>query len=429
MRVLYLDPFSGVAGDMLAGSLLDLGVPLEVMQSAVDRLGWQPAPRLTIQRRKKCAVEGVAFGLEEGGDRTPHLTYPPGSDQEAGPASCVHDPHSHHEDVPHRSWKDIRQMLQQSALTPGVQQRALAVFERIARAEARIHGLELDQVHFHEVGAVDSIVDIVAVCAAIDWLKVDAVWSGPLVDGQGWVQCAHGRYPVPVPAVLEILQGIPLRRDQVPFELITPTGAALVAEWVTRWAPLEPLQMERLGYGTGTRDLPDRPNVLRVALGRVECPSASAPGTQGDQVEELVFQVDDMTGEELADLSQRLFEAGALDVWMVAGMMKKGRPAFRVEVLAQAHMVAPCEEVIARASSTFGWRRRMVPRCILRREVLEVSTPWGPVPVKCGWWGERLVRVHPEPDVCQSLARRHGLSLAEVSQAAAHQARHLTPRT
>jgi uncharacterized protein (TIGR00299 family) protein len=311
-------------------------------------------------------------------------------------------------------------MLQKAELSEKVKARALGVFRRIAEAEAKVHGVPLDRVVFHEVGAVDSIVDIVAACVGIEALGVEAVWSSVPVDGSGFIACAHGRMPVPVPAVLEILKGRPMEVAQEESELITPTGAALLAEFSTKTTGWGGLSVQRVGYGAGTRSLRSRPNLLRAAIVQVD-PAAS--GASPEQVVVLEANLDDESPEVMAAACDRLRQGGALDVAVAPLLMKKGRAGWLLTVLARESEAAALAEGMLRWTSAFGVRETRAVRHVLDRELREVTTAHGTVRVKLGRWRGELLRVSPEFEDCRSVAERAGVSVRAIMEAALAAAR------
>ncbi|RME94333.1 MAG: nickel pincer cofactor biosynthesis protein LarC [Verrucomicrobia bacterium] len=331
--------------------------------------------------------------------------------------------HHHHEPAgqaggaPARNFADIRSLLLASRLNEWVKQKAVAVFSRLARAEGKVHGIPPEQVHFHEVGAVDSIVDIVGACVALDLLGRPRVWASAFTDGQGHVQCAHGRMPVPVPATLEVIaeRGAPLSQCEEPFELVTPTGAALVAELAERFGPFEGLRPVKVGHGLGTRELDSRPNLLRAVLAE---PVVVSGDGERDEVAVLETNLDDCSPEVLGHLMEDLLGAGALDVFHTAVQMKKNRPGVLVTVLCAPERAEEFARRLVIETSAFGVRQTMARRLKLRRDWVTVDTPYGPIDVKEGWLGNRRVQQSPEFASCREAARRHGVPLRRVYAAA-----------
>jgi uncharacterized protein (TIGR00299 family) protein len=306
----------------------------------------------------------------------------------------------------------IRSIIEQADLVARVKNRAIAAFERLAQAEAQAHGCTLEQVHFHELGAVDTIADVVGAMLALDELGIDRVVCSPVAVGSGTVECAHGVLPVPAPATLNLLVGVPLAECDVSGELTTPTGAVILTTVAEGFGPLPPMTVERVGYGAGTRDLPDRPNLLRVILG-----GAVSPG-EADEIVVLEANLDDTTPEVVGHCLERLLEAGALDAYCVPIYMKKSRPAFTLTVLAEPRKVADLEGIVFAETSTLGVRRHQVRRSKLAREVDRVETPFGLIAVKIGRRESVVVTVAPEYEDCQAAARHHGVPLREVMESA-----------
>jgi uncharacterized protein (TIGR00299 family) protein len=386
---LHLDCPSGISGDMFCAALLHLGVPLAVFQEAVGSLHLPEKVVLKTENTVRGGLAGLRFLVEEPG----------------------HHHHHHHDHHHGRNWAEIRELLRKSKLTPEVRDSALAMFQRVAEAEAKLHGVPVETVHFHEVGAVDSVVDLVCAATGIHHLKVTEVTASVPVDGTGTIQCAHGKFPLPAPATAEILRGIPIRQLDVPHELTTPTGAAILAHFVKQFGSLESFSAEKIGYGLGTRDLPDRPNVLRAFLGK----SAPAGGAKTDTVVEIRTHLDDITGEHLAHAIDRLMAEGALDAAASSLVMKKGRPGHLLTVLALPADAEKLASIVLRETTAFGLRMEQVERRTLRREVKTVQTPYGSVRIKLGYLGDQLVQIHPEDDDCRQLAKTAKLSPAEIS--------------
>ena len=419
MATLYLDIFSGISGDMFIGALIDLGIDARLLETELGRLG-VGGYHLHVNRAQKSAIEGVKFDV--------HLAADPDHDHGHSHShghGHGHD-HSHgegdhsHGDE-HRSFADIRRMILSSQLSDWVKQKSIAVFKRIAVAEGKIHGHPTDEVHFHEVGAIDSIVDIVGACIALEMLGCPRVLASPVVEGTGWVNCAHGRFPVPTTATLEILgaKGIALTQCEEPHELVTPTGAALLAEFVESFAPMTGLVATRVGYGLGTRDNKTRPNVLRAVLGEVVTAAGStAHDWETDSVAVLETNLDDISSELLGHFVGRALESGALDVFQTPIQMKKNRPGVLLSVLCAAADADKFSEMILRETTAFGVRRTISERRKLRREFVEVDTAFGKVAVKLGKLDGRVVQAAPEFESCKAAAAKTGASVRDVMDAA-----------
>lgn len=377
MKTLYLDPIAGISGDMFLGLLVDLGIPLEQISSALGALpisGWS----LLAEREQRQGISGTRVRV-----------------------ICEE---SHH----HRTWRTIDEMLAQSTLEASARELARRIFKRIGSAEAKVHGIPLDQVHFHEVGALDSIIDIVGAAVGLNALGVDQVICAPLPLSRGFVHCAHGTFPLPAPATVEILLGAPVVDAHCVFELVTPTGAAIATE-IASFAPFPAMQLERCGYGVGSRQLEDRPNLLRGLLGQ-----ASSSTAQSDEIEVLECHLDDSNPEWLGALMDDLFAAGALDVAYAPLQMKKNRPGIRVTVITEQERSTALSDLLLLQSSAIGVRRYTARRSKLARESLDVPTELGMAQVKVLRRKGKIVRISAEFDSCRELARRSHRSLPDV---------------
>jgi pyridinium-3,5-bisthiocarboxylic acid mononucleotide nickel chelatase len=327
------------------------------------------------------------------------------------------DHREHHHDHDHgdqaiRHCSDIQNLIHQSDLSVFVKQHALSIFQRIGEAEAKVHGVSIEEVQFHEIGGLDSIVDVVLSCVGIEALKVDRVHFSALVEGHGTFRFSHGEYPLPGPAALEILKNIPIRQVDLPFELITPTGAAIVAEFQHSIGPLPEIRPAAVGYGLGTRHLPNRPNALRAILGDLE-------ETRSEQrIVEVQTNIDDLSPEILGATQERLLQAGALDVFFTPIQMKKGRPATMLSVLCEPVALEVIEEILFTETSTFGLRFRELNRRILDRDFVEVETPAGRIRIKIGRRAGKILQVAPEFESCNVAAQRSGQALKRVYELA-----------
>jgi hypothetical protein len=383
----YLDCFAGVSGDMVLGALLDAGGSAEALRGGL------------------AALEVEAFELEiaataRGGIGATKVTV------RAAPGGI------------RRTWADLRGTLAAAALPERVRERALATFARLAEAEGRVHRMPAEQVHFHEVGAVDALVDVVGAALLLEDLAVQEVWASPVATGSGTVRGEHGVLPVPAPAVLELLRGVPLHAGGVRAELTTPTGAAILAASAERFAELPAMRVARIGYGAGTREHRELPNLLRVVLGeRLE-----GGGGEGDGGLVLEANIDDMAPELAPWVVERLLGAGAADVWLTPVHMKKGRPGIMLSVLCGPGSDAAVREVLWRETSTLGVRGMPVRKWMLERRMVEVGLEGGKARVKLGLDRGRVVNVAPEFADCARLAEQTGQPLKEVmarAQAAA----------
>ncbi|MDD5262578.1 MAG: nickel pincer cofactor biosynthesis protein LarC [Methylacidiphilales bacterium] len=416
-NALYLDCFSGISGDMFLGACLDLGLPLEVLEAELKKLPVHTDFHLHANRATRGSIAGIKFDVHEHS----HHTHEHSHHDHGHAHAHAHENHHHSEPHTHgRSYSDIRQLIESSSLSTGVKQRALNVFRRIGEAEAKIHGKTIEEIHFHEVGAIDSIVDITGACIALENLGIKKVLASPLADGRGTITCAHGVFPIPAPATLAILSGIPITQIDVPHELITPTGAALLAEFAESFAPLHSFTVEKIGYGLGSREIAGRPNVLRALLG---ASSQSSEKYDTDRVLVLETNLDDCSGETLGYLSEKLMQAGVYDVAFVPLTMKKSRPAVQLQVITPESARDAALHLIFSETTAFGLRVYQADRIKLQRDTREVQTPWGAVSVKIGRIGDKIVQISPEYESCRRIAEKHGVSLQEVYQASMAAAR------
>lgn len=436
VKTLYLDLSSGISGDMFVGALLDLGVRLEDLDTGLGRLGVS-GYHLHATRGQKCGITGTKFDvhLEAGSpaEDDAHAEPAHGHAHEAGHPHAPGHPHAHspghahprhapHDHANSRDFAEIQELINASPLSSWVKEKSVAVFRRVAEAEGKIHGQPPERVHFHEVGALDSIVDIVGACLGLELLSRPRVLASPVTEGTGWVTCAHGRFPVPTPATVEILaaRGITLSQCEEPHELVTPTGAALLAEFVERFELLRDFAVQRVGYGLGTRDNRTRPNVLRALLSENAAPAceSAAHDWETDSVAVLETNIDDLNPEILGHFAERALAGGALDVFHTPIQMKKGRPASLLTVLCLARDSDKfCNRILTETSS-FGVRITFAQRRKLRRQFRQVTTPHGQVTVKLGLLDGRVVHAAPEFESCRNVAAQAGVPLKTVYDAA-----------
>ena len=373
MRVALIEPFGGIAGDMLTGALIHAGAPFEAVREGLSRLPLS-GYGVDCESVLRCGVTAAKFRV------------------------------SHDEDHHHRGLTRILEMLEELPERPRMLARE--AFQRLGAAEAKIHGVGIDEVHFHEVGAVDAICDIAGAALALDALGVDALFCRPLPMTTGSVVAAHGRIPVPAPATLELLAGVPVYDADAVGEWVTPTGAAMAVAWAS-FAPVPPMQIQATGYGAGDRDPDSHPNVCRVVIGQADT-------AHGGDVIELTADIDDANPQILGHLVQRLLDAGALDATLLPVFMKKQRAGTRVGILARRELVPALEGILFREGATLGVRRHEVERTELAREHVTVETDFGLVRVKLGRLGGEIVRAVPEYEDCHRLAREHGVALRIV---------------
>jgi uncharacterized protein (TIGR00299 family) protein len=398
-RVLHLDAFSGVAGNMLLGALLDLGLPLRALEADLAPLGL--AFEIAVRRVRRGAL--MARYVEV---RIPRVAADPKRARRRRAR-----PHAHG-----RHWLEIRRLLARARLVPEVRARALAAFEALAAAEARVHGIPVEAVHFHEVGAVDAIVDIAGVAAGLHRLGVQRVTCSPLPLGHGSVDTDHGRLPLPAPATLELLRGVPVVPAHLEWETVTPTGAAIVRAMVDEFRTLPAMTIEAIGVGAGNERPGELPNVLRAVLGR-------SGGIGADRVALLETHVDDLVPEHFEYLMERLFEAGALDVALQHLQMKKNRPGFGVRVIARPSDREALARVLFAESTALGVRATEADRLVLEREERRVATPFGAIRVKITRDESGRATPSAEYDDCARAARKAGVPLREVVRVAEEAAR------
>jgi uncharacterized protein (TIGR00299 family) protein len=420
MKILHFDAFAGISGDMTVAALRDLGVPEEVFQNALASLP-VTLPACRFQRADRGGIVGWRFLVDghDGNEGAPagHHHHP---DHHHGHSHAHHKEHGHHHDHTHdhdhahgRNHAEIVALLKESTLGERVKERCLAVFRRIAEAEGRIHGVPPETVGFHEVGAEDSIADIVAACAGLESLGVEKITCGPLTEGAGHIHCAHGTFPLPAPATLALLEGIPLRQVEEPWEHITPTGAALVAEFATTFGTMPEMSVSKIGYGLGSRNTPNRPNVLRLILG-----DSVQSGHSSEEIMEIRCNLDDLTPEHAAHALESILGAGALDATLTPTVMKKGRSGWILEVICHPNQANSLSELILSETTAFGIRRHRMERLILERHHELVTTPYGEIAVKVGTLGGKTLQQSPEFTSCMEAAERHGVPVRLVHQAA-----------
>ena len=386
MTFAFFDCFAGVAGDMVLGALLDAGGSAEALRAGLAGVPVDPF-ELEVAEVERGGIGATQVRVRA---RRSHVI---------------------------RTWAYLRGALGEADLPAPVRDRSLAVFGRLAEAEARIHRKPVDQVHFHEIGAVDAVVDVVGSALLLHDLGVSELWASPVATGTGMVRSEHGALPVPAPAVLELLKGVPIYSGGIAAELTTPTGAAILAAGAGRFTELPPMRVAAVGYGAGTRRHDELPNLLRVLLGE-----RTDGGAEGDSGLVLEANLDDMTPELAPWVLERLFEAGAADVWFTPIHMKKGRPGITLSVLCAPGADAAVRELLWRETSTLGVRGLPVRKWMLERRVIAVSVPGGKVRVKLGLDGGRVVNVAPEYADCARLATATGRPLKDVmarAQAAA----------
>lgn len=420
MKVLYYDCFCGISGDMNLAALLDLGVDQEYLRHELSKLRLDDEYELRIKKDSKHGIGGTRVDVVLG-----HEVHAHGEDSAAGHGEHEHHHHHHHHHGDashsgqtvighgdhvhheHRNLRDIENIINTSAVSDKVKELSLRMFRKVAEAEAKVHGKSLYEVHFHEVGATDSIVDIVGAAICLDYLKVDKIMASPVQVGGGFVKCAHGVIPVPAPATVEILQGIPVKAGLVSFETTTPTGAAILAANVTEFTGQLDFSITGTGYGIGHRDL-DIPNILRVYLGQ------EAAGEELDGQYILETNIDDMNPELYGYVEERLFAQGALDVFKTPIIMKKGRSGIKLSVLVGGDREEAIRDILFRETTSIGMRKYKVEKIMLRREFEEIETPYGPVTVKHSYYQGEKIKSKPEYEDCRKLALERNIPVARV---------------
>ncbi|MEB3198005.1 MAG: nickel pincer cofactor biosynthesis protein LarC [Candidatus Sericytochromatia bacterium] len=412
MTIAYFDCFSGASGDMIVGALLDAGVDQARLREELSLLGldgveWES--RAVLRHGLKATkFEVTVRGAVEAAAQ-------PYAPPDHGHSHAHDHGHSHTHDHGHRTLAEVEAVL--ARLPEGPREQAIAIYRRLADAEAQAHGSTRDCVHFHEVGADDAILDVAAAVLALHQLGVRELHASPLALGSGLVRCAHGVMPVPVPAVAALVAGVPTCDNGERGELLTPTGAAILTTLVTRWGPLPRWRATgQVGYGAGTREGVAVPNLLRVMLGVADAQPDAADAPEA--VYELAANLDDLNPQLLAPLSETLLALGALDVWVTPTLMKKGRPGFVLQALCPAAQREALLQAILAETSTLGVRHHAVLRRTLARRHEAVETPWGSVRVKLGLEGQAVWNVAPEFEDCRRLAAAAGVPLKQVWQAA-----------
>jgi hypothetical protein len=374
MRIAYGDLISGISGDMMVGALLDLGLPLRRLHADLKTI-----PQLKFRLRSgKKSVHGLSA-------RYFRVLCP--------------------ENQPERTWKQIRNLLGRSALTPAVKEQSLEIFRRLAEAEAKIHGVAVDDVHFHEIGATDSIVDIVATAIGIHYLEIDSLVFSPLPLGRGMTRSRHGPLPLPGPAALELMKGLPVAGIDLHAETVTPTGAAIVSALASAFGEIPPMTVEKIAYGAGQKEFPDRPNVLRLVLGQ------SSPAWKSDEMLMLETNIDDMNPEIYDYVFERLFKAGAREVFLQAIQMKKNRPGTLLGILAEPRDKDRLARIVFQETSTIGIRYYPVQRMILGRSTDRLKTRFGGVRVKLIEAPDGTLRATPEYEDLKRIARSKNVPL------------------
>lgn len=400
MKVLYYDCFCGISGDMNLGAMIDLGVDKEYLLKEISMLKLDSEYEIEFTRAIKKGITGSKVDVTlKNQDKEHKHDHHHKHDHEHNHDSDT----SHH----HRNLKDIENIINSSSLNDRVKKLSLAMFMKVAEAEAKVHGKSIYEVHFHEVGAVDSIIDIVGSAICIDYLDVDKIIASAVQVGGGFVKCAHGLIPVPAPATVEILRDIPIKTGLVDFETTTPTGAAILSANVDEFTDKIEFSIDKIGYGIGNREL-EIPNVLRVYLGKEE---------KKEEIENqhlLETNIDDMNPELYSYVEERLFEEGALDVFKTPIIMKKGRPAIKLSILVNDKREKDVLDVIFKETTSIGIRKFKVEKIMLKRDFTKVHTRYGDITIKNSYHQGKIVKFKPEYEDCKRLAKENNIPIAEI---------------
>jgi len=393
MKIAYFDCFSGISGDMTLGALVDLGLEPELLKGELSKLNLE-GYNISFTKSSKHAITGTKAHVE--------LTH------------HHHHDHDHHHEHEHhgRHLGDIRQLIEASDLSDDVKSKAMSIFVRLGEAEAKVHDTTIEEVHFHEVGAVDSIVDIVGAAIGISAMGIEKIYSSPPSLGTGLTKSSHGIIPIPVPATMELLKGIPVRQTEIKGELVTPTGAAIISTLSEGFGPMPEMVVDKVGYGAGTKDLEEQPNLLRVSLG-----TAGGGDYESDAVNVVETNIDDMSPQVYDLLIDKLLETGALDVFLTPIVMKKSRPAIKLTALVKSPQLDEVCACILRETTTLGVRIYRTDRKKLSREIIEVDTEYGKISVKLGKIGDEVVKILPEYEDCKRIAREKNIPVMKIHQA------------
>lgn len=415
MRIAYLDCFAGISGDMFLGALVDSGVPIEALQDAVKALSLNAS--LQFSKVDRSGISATKVQVLDGDKPAEEVAHHHEEDSHSHSHTHSHTQHHppelehSHPHVHGRSLSAIRKLIESAELADKIKRTAIHAFELLGASEAKIHNVDIEKIHFHEVGAIDAIVDIVATSAGIHALGVDAWYASPINVGGGMVDCAHGRFPVPAPATADLLREVPTYSAHVQKELVTPTGAALIRALAPTFGPQPAMRVQKIGYGAGTRNPKNFPNVLRLSIGESSDSSHSS-------VAVLETALDDISPQILAYVTERAFTLGALDVMSTAVQMKKGRLGTLLTILADDGKVNVLEDLLLRETSTLGVRIHHERRSCLDRSFVTANTQYGEIRIKLGSRSGEIFNAAPEFEDCRAAAENHGVAIKEVQQAA-----------
>ena len=464
MQIAYLDCFSGMSGDMFLGALIDAGVPARLFEETVEALGI--GARLEISRVNRSGISAIKVDVFVNGEKElprevfweqqqhkhkhelehahmhghghshSHDSHSPQSDSFGGSRAWVPAPHEsaphEHEHSHGRGLKEIKQVISRAAISGAAKKTAIDIFQALGEAESKVHNTSIESIHFHEVGAVDAMVDIVCAAVGAEALGVDEWVCSPLNVGGGTVKCAHGTLPVPAPATVELLKGAPVYSSGLTVELVTPTGAAIVKTLAKRFGTFSSMKVDKTGYGAGTRDFPDHANVVRLTVGEAQAGKSAPYGASEDTrtgapapheareetIVVLEANIDDLNPQVFGYVIDRLLEEGALDVFGIPVQMKKNRPGMLLTVLCKTEQTAQMTKIIFAETSTLGVRRRDEKRQVLGRKWMSVTTQWGEVRMKVASMNGTVTNYAPEYEDCRRIASEHRVPLKKVMQEA-----------
>ena len=419
MKLLYFDCFAGISGDMTIGALLDLGLDFEFLKNELAKLGVSGYD-LNLSRVDRSGINAAKFDVLLSEIEINHHH----DHSHEGHSHTHHSSLETHHTHDHRSLSTIKHLIESSTLSEKVKQNSLAIFQRIGEAESKIHGVDIESIHFHEVGAVDSIVDIIGACIGLEALGIEKIISSPLHVGYGTFTCAHGTYPIPGPAATEILRGVPIYAKEIEGELVTPTGAAIVATLASEFSKMPLMRVEKVGYGAGTRTYEKFPNVLRAVIGELEVEDSTP-----DTISVIEANIDDLSPQIFGHLMEQVLAAGALDIFYTPVQMKKNRPGILLTLLCAVNDREKFIDLIFRETTTLGIRHRDEKRVILRREFVTVETEFGAIKMKIAHNANgEIINVAPEYEDCQTVATKHQIAVRTVQLAALYRYHESEPK-
>ncbi|NLD37929.1 MAG: nickel pincer cofactor biosynthesis protein LarC [Desulfatiglans sp.] len=419
MTIAYIDCFSGISGDMFLGALLDLGLPFNELKKAIESLPFE-GYSIDYKTEMKNGLKGTRFIVSLNGEHEHHDNHHNHEHHSRHEHHDHHSGHSHdnhhehdlhpgyHAQHEHRGLPEIEKIINAGVLSEGVKRRSLKIFRAIAEVEGAIHNHAPEEVHFHEVGAIDSIIDIVGAAFGVDYLGIASFYSGSVPLSSGFIQSGHGTIPLPAPATAALLKGIPVHSSGLSYELVTPTGAAILKEFVTNFSGMPPMIIKNIGYGAGTRAMAERPNLLRIITGE------ASDTINSDTVAVLEANIDDANPEWLGFIMDRLFSEGAYDVNFMPIHMKKNRPAIKVEVIASPGLKDRLANILFMESTTIGVRESYCQRVVLKREETMVESPWGQLKAKRIIRPDGSLYIQPEYEACKRVAEAHNIPLRDI---------------